>query len=61
MKYTMTARCWNDEHKVEFGKYGSVHELTDTEVVDLIILYGRATITQESSTERTIHIENDYD
>jgi hypothetical protein len=44
MKYIITARCWGSEHTQRFGAFGSIHDLSDTEVVQAIIKFGRAEI-----------------
>lgn len=79
MRYRVRARSWDDGYvgarfegvglfSARFGKYDSEHDLSDTEIVDLIIEFGRATITpmcddggDGPEDYRIITFENDYD
>lgn len=68
MKYSVTARDWHflghdgTSLTSRFGEYGSVHELTDTEVVAAIIVFGRASISDATTPYmRDLRFENDYD
>jgi hypothetical protein len=63
-KYCVRARGWDEELAARFGELGSVHTLTDTEVVDAIITFGRASIDQACYTfgaDLILYFENDYD
>jgi hypothetical protein len=45
-KYVVMSRDdWNQKLIDQFGKERSIHELTDTEVIEAIIKHGRAEIT----------------
>lgn len=71
MKYIVDVRSWTTDwtpkfpnvknFAARFGKNGSIHELTDSEVVALIIEYGRAEITELHKELRRIDFQNDYD
>jgi UDP-N-acetylglucosamine transferase subunit ALG13 len=75
MKYIVTARHWITNayvlesskdgwnfasHEARFVTRGSEHELTDNEVVELIMKFGRAEITEENGI-RKMEFQNDYD
>ncbi len=45
MKYQVVAREWTTALTTRFGEQGSVHELSDAEVVDTLLAHGRAGLT----------------
>lgn len=59
-RYVVFARDWNSQLQDRFGNQNSVHELTDTEIVDAIIKHGRAEIGREGLV-LTLEFQNDYD
>lgn len=64
VKYTVTARNdWDAALQAKFGDIGSVHHLTDLEVVDAIMEFGRAEITLDANIPdcRHLNFQNDYD
>jgi hypothetical protein len=76
MKYRITARdSWSRPSWVKiddpairfpadrFGEINCIHELTDAEVIDAIMLFGRAEIVEGESdpTLRIMRFHNDYD
>lgn len=64
MKYIITARGhWNIELQSRFGECGSTHLLSDKEVVDAIVQFGRAEIKDDEYDQTCRHLEfqNDYD
>jgi hypothetical protein len=75
-RYKVTARCWGpapfwpdqDTTYLPISRFGPEEpayvELDDTEVVELIMKFGRATIEPGSDSTgdyRTLSFENDYD
>lgn len=67
MKYEVKSRNdWDAALQYQFGDHGSVHELSDAEVVAAIIKHGRAEIIENDpniilSAQRLISFQNDYD
>lgn len=68
MKYRITARTWklfgNDWHGLQdrFGEDNSEHELSDAEVIQIIMQFGRAEIVENKDKSlRFIEFQNDYD
>lgn len=69
MKYRVSARDWELTNingtslEKRFGKCDSVHELSDREIVEAIIMFGRATIEANNTSLYMYHIcfENMYD
>jgi hypothetical protein len=45
----------------ELGNNNEIHDLTDGQVIDLIIRWGRASIEEGPDGIRTLCFENDYD
>lgn len=71
MRYVVSARWWDRDPAMpegpegempadRFGEFGSTHELSDSEVVELIKRFGRASI-EEVRGELHLCFENDYD
>ncbi len=73
-KYIIYARSWGDGLKKRFGEEYSTHELTDAQVIEAIISFGRASIilfgdassfiTSSSNCtadSKAIEFQNDYD
>ena len=70
MKYYVTARDnWNSDLEQRFGEDDSLHDLSDAEVVEAIMTFGRAEITDtvyrgsqvlEPGT-RNLEFQNGYD
>lgn len=69
MKYRVSARDWELSYKDDaslekrFGKCDSIHELSDAEIVEAIITFGRASIEANNTSLYMYHIcfENTYD
>ena len=63
MKYRVTARNeWTEEHAKRFGASGKWHDLTDSEIVSIIMEFGRADITNTNEPEfRELEFHNGYD
>lgn len=66
MKYRVHARdYWSSELQARFGDMDSIHELTDTEVVDVIRSFGRAEIFPDGDIPETERLQlwfhNSYD
>jgi len=72
MKYIVTARNWNEELEAQFGEQNpylpfgeeTIHDLTDSDVIQAIIQHGRASINRQTRDEKEIlelRFENDYD
>jgi hypothetical protein len=64
MKYIVSARDWDVRLSTRFGKRDRQHELTDAEVIETIVQYGRAKIEDViigDPSIRTLEFENDYD
>jgi hypothetical protein len=63
MMYKVTARDdWDINLANKFGASGSIHNLSDSEVIDAIIVFGRAEIRVETNSElRSIEFHNNYD
>ena len=51
---------WADLSK-KFGDKGSIHMLSDLEVVEAIMTYGRAEIRESDGGIRILEFQNDYD
>lgn len=61
MRYKIIARDnWDKTLQDRFGDCGSIHELTDTEVVEAIIQFGRCQITDYNDL-RVIDFQSGYD
>lgn len=60
MAYRVQARDWNLNLQNKFGECYSFHELSDTNIVDSIIEFGRAEITVKEDY-KVIDFQNDYD
>jgi hypothetical protein len=62
MKYYVCARWWNAKFESRFGEQYSEHNLSDEEVVNAIITYGRADIIEANGdAPRKLEFQNDYD
>ncbi len=74
--YGVDARWWNDDLQAHFGDPKTIHEISDTEIVQYIIKFGRAKIDScansvkfgitvpdftEAKAKIFIYLENDYD
>lgn len=63
-KYKVKARWWHEDFQSRFGNEYSIHNLSDSDVVQLIMEFGRAHIDREVQGEdviRTLDFQNDYD
>lgn len=65
-RYIVRARVWRDFEGVpslieRFGKGDSVHDLSDTEVVQAVLQFGRAEIIERADGLRVLNFHNDYD
>jgi hypothetical protein len=58
-KVSASERWYNYEKR--FGEEGSKHELSDSEVIDIIIKFGRVTIKETSGSYRELCFRNFYD
>lgn len=63
MLYLITARSWSAEMHGQFGKYESIHELSDSDIVACLKKYGRLELTEkvEGKDYGMIDFHNDYD
>lgn len=69
MRYQVSARDdWDAALKERFGESNSIHELTDAEVIDSIIKFGRADIFGAAAADgvmgwdyRRLEFQNGYD
>jgi hypothetical protein len=62
MHYVVSARLWNDKFQHRFGAIDSLHRLTCSDIIALMIIFGRARITKGYGTDpRSLRFENDYD
>lgn len=61
--YKITARAWNDSFRDRFGQSDNLHGLSDSEVIEAIIQFGRASIVlhQGHGAYRILEFQNDYD
>jgi hypothetical protein len=61
-KYIVMARdCSVAQGLEDLCSPGTVHELSDSEVIDLMLKYGRAEIAQGKDGVRVLCFHNDYD
>lgn len=60
-KYKVSARDWRVEYQKVFGEQYSLHDLNDTEIVNMIMTLGRAEIREEGTGFRSLEFQNDYD
>lgn len=62
MKYQVSARDWDTDFRLRFGDNYSVHELSDTEVVESIKQFGRAEILNRGENSPLwLEFHNTYD
>lgn len=64
MKYKVIARDWDENLKSSFGDNGSVHDLSESDVIVNIIYHGRAEISvvpNEQNYSCILSFENTYD
>jgi hypothetical protein len=60
MIYKVTSR-WEEGMMPRWGPDGTTHELSDSQVVEAIIEFGRAAIIVAEDGSRTLNFQNDYD
>ena len=62
IRYQVKARDWDEGLQRRFGSEGGVHELTYGEVVECIIMFGRASVGwNDLNKVYILDFENTYD